>query len=111
MLTELSRLSRLLDEGLKVLREQVDAYAAAEQDYRLARAKAWVELSEGTAGFREAQVDGVTAEKRFVRDVAEGLRRAALESVRARSTQISALQTLVNAFKEEAKFERTRSDS
>jgi hypothetical protein len=56
---------------------------------------------------RAALVDADTADLRYARDVAEGIRRAALESVRARSQQISMYQTLVNAHKSEADFART----
>ena len=104
---EVRRLSNLLDAGLDVLRSSAEETAAAEREYRKARALAWVNNTEGTAGFRESQVDGQTAELRYARDVAEGMRRAALESVRARSTQISMIQTLLNAYKAEANFVRT----
>jgi hypothetical protein len=104
---EVRRLSHLLNAGLEMLQTSAEDVASAEQAYRKARARAWVENTEGTAGFREAQVDGQTAGLRYKRDVAEGMRRAALESVRARSTQISAIQTLLRASTEEASFART----
>lgn len=106
---ELQRLNRLLDAGLDVLRSTAEETASAEREYRKARALAWVNNTEGTAAFREAQVDAQTADLRYARDVAEGMRRAALESVRARATQISMLQTLLNAHKSEANFVRTGS--
>lgn len=101
---EVHRLSRLLDAGLDVLRSTAQELAEAERDYRKARALAWVTQTEGTAGQKEAQVDAQTADLRYARDVAEGMRRAALESVRARSTQISMWQTLVNAHRAEAEL-------
>jgi len=106
---EVRRLSNMLDAGLDVLRSSAEECAAAEREYRKARAQAWVAQTEGTAGFKEAQVDSLTADLRYKRDVAEGMRRAALESVRSRSTQISMLQTLLNAHKAEASFVRTES--
>jgi hypothetical protein len=108
---EVRRLSGLLDAGLEMLRTSAEDVASAEQAYRKARAKAWVENTVGTAGFREAQVDGETASLRYKRDVAEGMRRAALESVRARSTQISMIQTLLNAHRAEASISARGPDS
>ena len=101
---EVRRLSRLLDAGLDVLRSTAEEVAEAEREYRRAKALAWITHAEGTAAFRESQVDAATADLRYARDVAEGMRRAALESVRARSTQISLWQTLVNAHRAEAEF-------
>ena len=103
---EARRLSRLLEEGLKVLRESSQVAAEAEREYRKAKAEAWLKV-EGTAAHREAQVDGLTADLRFERDVQEGLRRAALESVRARSQQVSLIQSLLAAYRSEAEFTRT----
>lgn len=103
---EARRLSHLLEEGLKVLRDTAQSTAVAEQAYRKGRAQVWLEV-EGTAAHREAQVDGLTADLRFERDVQEGLRRAALESVRARAQQISLLQSVLAAHRSEADFART----
>lgn len=110
---EFHRLSALLDRGLDVVKHEVRAYAEAERAYRAAQARAWVEAPREndagrvTAGEREAWVNGQTAELRAKRDVADGMRQAALEAVRSRRAQISALQTLLNAHQEEAKFART----
>lgn len=104
---EMRRLSVLLDAGLETLRDAPQELAKREAEYRKARARAWVENTEGTAGFREAQVDGQTAGLRYDRDIADGLMKAARESVRARQTQISALQSLLNAYRAEAEFART----
>ena len=107
MTAEVRRLSRQLDNGLDVLRETAESLAQAEAAYRKAKALAWVKFTEGTAGYREAQVDADTAELRYKRDVADGVRKAAIESVRSRRTQISALQSLLAAHKAEAEFSRT----
>lgn len=111
---EAERLSRLIDAGIEALRSQAVALAEAERNYRRAKAEAWVRCPrdvdgsrDWTAGRREAWVNAETADLRFARDVAEGMRSAALEAVRARRTQVSALQTLLNAHAEEAKFSRT----
>lgn len=106
-ITEVKRLSRQLDGGLEVLRTTAEEVAKAETEYRKAKALAWVKRTEGTAKQREAQVDADTADLRYKRDVAEGVRRAALESVRARATQISMWQSLLNAHRAEAEFTKT----
>ena len=101
---EVKRLSRLLDAGLDVLRSTAEEVAEHEREYRKARGLAWVTETEGTAAQKEAQVDARTADLRYRRDLAEGMRRAALESVRSRSTQISMWQTLLNAHRAEAEI-------
>lgn len=112
--SEASRLSRLIDAGIDALRTQSEALAAAEQAYRKGKAQAWVTCprDEGgskdwTAARREAWVDAETADLRYKRDVADGVRQAALEAVRARRTQVSVLQSLLNADRAEAEFART----
>lgn len=112
---EAERLSRLIDAGIEALRTQSEVLAARERDYRKAKAEAWVRCPRDSdprernwsAGRREAWVDAETAGLRFARDMADGLRQAALEAVRARRAQLSALQTLMNAHAEEAKLART----
>lgn len=102
----LERFSGLIDAGLEVMREASLAAAEAEREYRKAQALAWLEV-EGTAAHRQAQVDALTADLRFERDVQDGLNRTAATSVRARGQQLSAVQTLVGAHRAEAEFVRT----
>lgn len=110
---EFGRLSNLLEKGLAQLRVQSQALAEAEQAYRQAKAEAWVKAPTGEhrgewpVPQREAWVDAETADLRYVRDLAEGTRQAALEAVRSRRTQISAWQSLLGAEREEAAFSRT----
>lgn len=107
--TEATRLSRLIDAGIEALRTQSVQLASAEQAYRKGKAEAWVR-SKGAdmlAKEKEAWVDSETADLRYSRDVADGMRSAALEAVRARRTQVSVLQSLLNAEKAEAEFVRT----
>lgn len=101
------RLSRLLDSGLTALRDQATEFAEAEREYRRGKGQAWLVAPEGTVAVREAWVNENTADLRYRRDLAEGMRQAALEAVRSRRAQISALQTWLNAEKEEAAFART----
>lgn len=106
---EVRRLSDLLDRALTVLRQSGADHADAEHEYRHARGVAWAE----TAGRgmvvpeREAQVDAVTAALRRERDLAAALARSALEAVRSRRQQLSALQSLLAGLREEAAFGRT----
>jgi hypothetical protein len=101
-----NRLVRLAHDADVQLRERIEEAAEAERLYRKARAEAWV-LTEGTAKEREDRVNALTADARFRRDLADGLRRADLELVRRRSQELSVFQTLVNAHKAEAEFVRT----
>lgn len=103
---EMIRLSRLLDDALSYLSRQVKEYAEAEHAYRMGKAKAWLESPAGTVPERESFVNGVTADLRKPRDLADGMRQAALEAVRSRRAQLSALQTAANAHREEAGLAR-----
>jgi hypothetical protein len=109
---EMHRLSDLLDKGLEALRTFSVQAAQAERLYRHAKAAAWVETPHENAGRkltaveREATVNSVTADDRYARDVAVGMERAALESVRSRRTQISCWQSLLGAERAEAEFAR-----
>ncbi len=107
MAAEMSRLSHLLDAGLAALRAQATDYADAESDYRQHVATSWLQAPEGTVPEREAWVNGQTAKHRRRRDLADGMRTAALEAVRSRRTQVSALQSLLAAHRAEAEFART----
>jgi hypothetical protein len=103
---EARRLNELLDAGLGALRAQARSLADAEQTYRKAVARAWLDAPDGTAAFREAWVNGQCADLRHARDLADGMRQAALEAVRSRRTQVSALQSLLAAHREEAGLAR-----
>lgn len=106
MAQEGSRLSKLLDEALRYHSEQVRAAAKAEQEYRHARQMAYLQ-AHGTVDEKKATVDDKTADLRFTRDVAEGLRQTALEAIRSRRAQLSLLQSVANAYRAEADFDRT----
>lgn len=115
---EFERLGRLLDGALALVKDQVHALAHAEESYRKRKSDAWVECPtddpgvksgerEWTAARREAWVNAKTAELRRDRDIADGMVRAGLEAVKSRRTQISALQSLLGAHREELQYERT----
>jgi hypothetical protein len=104
---EVNRLSTLIDEGIKALSRFAREAAESEHDYRKAKAIAWQIAPPGTVPMREAWVDAETAEQRLRLDLAEGSRSAALEAVRSRRQQLSAVQSLLAAHKAEAEFART----
>ena len=109
-LEELRRLSRLIDKGLEALRDQATEFARCEQAYRQAKATAWIEAPEGTVDAKKAWVEGRTSDARYARDLADGLRQAALEAVRSRRGQLSAWQSWMAAERAEAEFARTGGD-
>lgn len=104
---EMERLSGLIDKGINALTQHAMEMAQAEHDYRKAKAIAWTQAPPGTVPVREAWVESETAEHRLALDMAEGMRLAALESVRSRRQQLSALQSLLAASKSEMDFART----
>jgi hypothetical protein len=113
LMAEAFRLSHLIDAGIQALREQSQALAESERVYRRGKSAAWARSAgqEMLAREREAWVDSETADLRYERDLAEGMRQAALEAVRARRTQVSALQSAMAATREEAAFARTGVDA
>ncbi len=105
---EARRLSQLLDGALAFCKDQIRTNADAEEIYRRAKAIAWVEAPKGTAEQRRAWVvDGETAALRKTRDIAEGMVKASFEAIRSRRSQLSMLQTLMGAWREEAAYTRT----
>lgn len=116
--TEMSRLSRLIDQGLQAMRDQGRELADSEAAYRQGKAEAWARCPNDPSGTkpadrdwtsarREAWVDADTADLRRKRDLAEVMGKTAYQAVRARQTQVSALQSLLNAERAEADFART----
>lgn len=117
LFSDANRLSDLLDHGLYELRQQSMALADAEQAYRKAKQEAWARCPndhpdvkagerEWTAARREAWVSAETAGLRHARDLADLMRSTALEAVRTRRTQLSAIQSFVAADRAEAEMLR-----
>jgi hypothetical protein len=104
---EVNRLNQLIDNGIESLRQSAREAAQAEHDYRKAKAIAWTQAPQGTVPVREAWVESETATERLSLDLAEGMKQASLEAVRSRRQQLSAVQSLLAAHKEEAAFGRT----
>jgi hypothetical protein len=118
-------LSRDLRQASADLESQARGYALAERLYRMERARAYLQAKGKTVGEREANVDlapitgderispnerrsepDTVSDLRYRRDLAEGLKVAALERVRSARQEVSALQSLASLAKEEAAFDR-----
>jgi hypothetical protein len=104
MTVEAERLSRLIDAGIEVLAKSSKESAEAEHALRKATAVAWLEAPKGTVPQREAWVEAETADLKRDLDLAEGTRYTALEAVRSRRAQLSALQSLLAAHRAEAEM-------
>lgn len=102
----IDELSRLIDGGIKEL--SAAAYEVADSQYELrkARAIAWVEAPPGTVPVREAWVEAKTADEERRHEVAEGRKITALEALRSRRQQMSAVQSLMKT--EQIDFEEHR---
>lgn len=99
----------MLDEEVDEMRRAAVSLAQAENEYRKGKAQAWVKCPPAdretwTAARREAWVNAECADLRQSRDIEEGMAKAAYQAVQARRTQLSSLQTLLNAHQQELKF-------
>lgn len=102
---EIMRFSHLLDAGLAKLRETAEQFASADVAYKRAFSEAFLR-ADGTGAMREqVAVEASLVEREAVKHL-EGLNVAALEAVRSRRTQISALMTLAGAHRAEAELAR-----
>ncbi len=104
--TEMVRLSRQLDKGVEYLTTAAQDFATADAAYKRVRAQAFLE-ADGAMDMRSATADLAAAKERFDVKLADGMRQAALEAVRSRRQQISALQSLAGAMRAEAGFAMT----
>jgi len=102
LVQEMLTRSAMLDESIKELEEQTRQWAVADHTYRKQRAKAYLAAEGETVGHREAETSQATQRERFAAKLSEGLKVAALESVRSRRAQLSAVQSIANAVKAEA---------
>ena len=104
--TEAERLSKMLDAGIEALRKYSIEMAEAEHALRIAVSAAWIQAPKGTVPQREAWVEAETADHKLALDLAESGRYTALEAVRSRRTQLSALQSILAAYRSEAELGR-----
>lgn len=106
---EAARLSELIDRGVAALTDAARKSAEAEREYRKAKALAWTQVKaegERTAEHMKAEAEARSSDLRFVRDLAEANRQAALEALRSRRQQLSASQSVSAAFRAEAEHSR-----
>lgn len=103
---EARRLSDLLDNGLKVLRESAIQLAHAENAYRKGVAQAWLVAPEGISPARQAWVDAECADLRMARDLADAERSTAGQAVKARGVQLTLMMSLMAAHKAEVGLAR-----
>jgi hypothetical protein len=95
----------LLDNGLKVFREQSAVLAEAEREYRKGKAAAWARRAgEGLAGERAANVDADTADLRFARDLADAQAKAARLAVQVRLSELDLLRSEYAALREDMRL-------
>lgn len=106
MVNEVERLSHKIDEGIKLLYDSGMLLAKAEHECSKAIAKAWIDAPKGTVPFREAWVDAEVADLMYEKDMAEASKMSSLEAVRSRRTQLSAVQSLLAAYRAEAEMAR-----
>lgn len=110
LVPEMHRLSEELDHALGDLTERSHKWAEAENAYRMARAKSQLKASgelesqgfeRPTVDEKRAYVDLQTPKERLEAHMQEALMNAAREAVRARRSQLSALQSAAAAVRAE----------
>ena len=104
MVQESERLSKHIDAGIKTLVDASVAMAHAERELRIGVARAWELAPKGTVPQREAWVESETADLNLTFSLAESQRYNALEAVRSRRAQLSALQSIMAAHRAEAEL-------
>jgi hypothetical protein len=88
LVAEMRERSRQLDSALDFLKTVTVQAAEAEHDYRKERSLRFL-AAEGSAAVREVVADSAAVHLRKARDIAEGMKMAALEAVRSRRAQLS----------------------
>lgn len=96
------RLQELIDGHAGFVRDEIDA----EREAKLAEARAYLDAT-GTVAERQARVVIACEEVRFRADLAHGLRTSSKLAIDAASSQLSALQSMASALREEARLART----
>ena len=103
--SEGQRLRTAMDTAIADLKTQIQAAAAAERDYRKKKSAKFIEVRGKEdiklADDKKAWVDAETADDRYERDLADGLRQAILEEVRNYRQQMSYVQTMERSDREE----------
>jgi hypothetical protein len=100
ILNEVERLMSLLDIDHQELVSASEAWAEAENDYRRAKAQAYLRC-KGTVDERKAFVDLECESERLRAHLAEGSKVAALEKLRNTRQQLSACQSAAQSIRSE----------
>ena len=92
---------QLMNDCVKALKIGVQKASEAERDYRKLKSNKFVEAKgrEGLAAEKAAWVDAECADKRYERDLAQGMVQALLEENRNYRQQMSYAQTMANVDK------------
>lgn len=101
LVDEMIRLSRELDSAHDRLVSKSEEWAQLENDYRLAKATAFLAATGRTVEEKKAHADQATSQQRVKAHAAEGLKVAALEKVRSLRAQLSALQSVSSSVRSE----------
>jgi hypothetical protein len=104
-----------LDAANTAYREAMHTEADSEHDYRVLKAKKWDEAVrtlpvKSTAAYKESWVQGQTAAARQERDHAIANSKAEMERVRNIRQELSSLQSIANAIREEVAMARVGPD-
>lgn len=93
---EYIRLGDLLDNAIADLYQMGRVWAEKNHRYRIAKSAAILQIREGkNKDEREAKAGPLYEKEKFESELAEAMKEAAVEAVRGRRTQLSALQTLM----------------
>ena len=101
---------RDLDAALLELRDQSQKFADAERNYRRAKSEALLQVEGRNVQEREARAEkvmfavGALGDIRYARDLADGLKGAASQAVKAKTQVVSAIQTMASGMREEMRF-------
>lgn len=104
---ELVRLSRELLTAVDELKRDAQDAARKGNDYRRAKALAFLDIQTGTVPEKQAKVDKACTDKRLEAHLAEAIKEASVERVRSLRTVISAYQSFCSGYRAEAEFGRT----
>lgn len=99
--------SREVDDALSEYRKVTSGWVEADRTMRIARAKAYLATDGKTVAERQAEVELQTDAETFSATLLDAKRNGAKEALRARLSQLSALQSQATALREELKLVRT----
>lgn len=94
-----------LEEESRAFYQVCEDYARKENQYRLAKSKAYLG-SEGTVDARKAYVDQVCERERLDCHIADGLKDASKERIRALLAILNSYQTIAAFEREEMRLAR-----